>query len=166
MSESNNTEIELSLWAPWRSQHPSGNAKCYRGFFDCICFDHPLAPVSRQNVAFVAPFVQPPSSLQQLQVSFLGEMQVPQHKVAYVSTAHQQYVCLVSKMLSHIALPNIDIFCIVLWRQQPVSAQVWSSSHNSRRLVIIRMIVDELQFLPLGSCVRGTTTVSPHSLNQ
>lgn len=38
---------------------------------------------------------------------FHGEMQVPQHKVAYVSTLHQQFVHLVSKMLSHMALPNI-----------------------------------------------------------
>lgn len=47
-------------------------------------------------------------------LAFHGEIQVPQRKVVYVSTPHQQFVYLVSKMLSHIALPNRDAFCIVL----------------------------------------------------
>lgn len=100
-------------------------------------------------------------------LAFHGEMRVSQHGVAHVSTLHQQFVYLVSKVLSHIALPNIGIFSTVLWRQQPVSAQVWSSSHNSKKgLFSLGLILYNLQFLPVESSVRGKTTISRHGLNQ
>ena len=100
---------------------------------------------SRQSGAFVAPFqcsqCQPhpcsnsPHFLCDL-LEFHGEMQVSQHKMVHLSKLHQH---LFPKTLSHFAL---DISCspLVLWRQQPASAQVWSSSHNSREPSLISIL--------------------------
>lgn len=102
-------------------------------------------------VVFVAPFVQPVPSWQQLHFDLLEPVSVSWRNASFPSTECVTVCLHTASALCVSSLQDAESHCFAQQRcflhcPLTATAQVWSSSHNSRKLCVSQIILYVIQF--------------------